>query len=92
MFYGAVAGGEPLANFSGIVVEGAHTAAVCDAAAFVDYVEAFGPGGVGEVGGVAHVIYSEGQIEFEALDEIVGDDDALFERFRLRVADIIFIF
>jgi len=92
VFYGAVAGGEPFADFGGIVIEGTHTAAVGDASALVNHVEAFGPRRVGEVGGVAHVVDSEGQIKFEALDEIVGDDDALRECLRLGVADVIFIF
>jgi hypothetical protein len=92
VLYGAVAGGKPFADFGGIVIEGAHTAAVGDVAALVDYVEAFGPGGVGEVGGIAHVIDSEGQIEFEALDEIVGDDDALCQRFGLCVTNVVLVF
>ena len=92
MFHGAVTGGKPFADFGRIVIEGAHTAAVGDASAFVNDVETFGPGGVGEVGGVAHVVDSKGQIKFEALDEIVGDNDALCQRFGLRVADVIFVF
>jgi len=54
-------------------MEGAHSAAISDAAGFVDDVEPFGPGGVGVVSGVVDVVYAEGNGIVEALDEIVGD-------------------
>ena len=87
---GAVAGGKPGADFVGIVIERAHAAAIGDAARFIDDVEALGPGGVGVVGGVGHVVDPEVDGIVEALDEIIGDGDALRERFRLGVADVIF--
>jgi hypothetical protein len=90
VFYLAVFRGEPGAGFGGIVVEGAHAAAVGDVAGFIDDVEALGPGGVGVVGGVVHVVDAEGNRELEALGEIVGDSQALRECFRLRVTDVIF--
>jgi len=86
---GAVAGGEPGAHFVGIVVEGAHAAAIGDAAGFVNDIEAFRPGGIGVVGGVAHVIDAESDRILEALDEIVGDGDALREGLRLGVTDVV---
>ncbi len=70
-------------------MERPHAAAVSDASAFVNDIEPFRPGGVGEVGGVAHIVDAEGQSEFESLDEIVGDKHALLQRFWLRVADFI---
>jgi len=88
MFYFAVAGGEPSANFLWIVVEWAHAAAIGDASGFIDDVETFGPGGVGVVGGVGHVVDTEGQWEIEALGEIVGDGEALLERLGLSVTDV----
>src|SRR5258705_11852035 len=92
MFYFAEAIDEPVADFLGIVFEGAVAAFVRDAALLVDDVEALGPGGVGVVGGVVHFVDSEGNGILEALGEVVGDGDALFKRFRLGVADIIFVF
>jgi hypothetical protein len=71
-------------------MEGAHSAAISDAAGFVDDVEALGPGGVGVVSGVVDVVYAEGNGIVEALDEIVGDGYALSESFRLGVADVVF--
>ena len=88
MFYFAVAGGEPSANFLWIVVEWAHAAAIGDASGFIDDVETFGPGGVGVVGGVGHVVDTEGQWEIEALGEIVGDGEAPLERLGLSVTDV----
>lgn len=41
------------------------------------------------VGDVAHRVHAERQREFEALREIVGDGEALAERFRLRIADVL---
>jgi len=90
MFYFAVAGGEPGADFLGIVMEWAHAAAISDAGGFVDDVKTFGPGGVGVVGGVGHVVDTERQREIETFGEIVGDGEALFERLRLGVADVFF--
>ena len=90
MFYFAVAGGEPGAGFIGMVVEGAHAAGVGDFALLIDDVDAFGPGGVGVVRGVGHVIDAEGNWILLALDEVVGDGDALFESFGLGVADVFF--
>src|SRR5581483_11309942 len=69
----AVALREPVAHLPGIVMERAHSAAIGDAALFVDDIEALGPGGVGVVGGVA---------------EIVGDENTLREILRLRVANV----
>jgi hypothetical protein len=67
-----------------------HAAAVRDAAGFVDDVEAFGPGGVGVVGGVVDVVDAERDGVVEALDEIVGDRYALRKSFRLGVTDVVF--
>jgi hypothetical protein len=89
VLYGAVAGGEPAANFVGIVMEGAHAAAISDAAGFVDDVEPFWPGGVGVVSGVVDVVYAEGNGIVEALDEVVGDGYALSESLGLGVADVV---
>jgi hypothetical protein len=90
VFYSAVAGGEPGADFVGIVVERAHSAAIGDAAGFVDHVEPFGPGGVGVIGGVVDVVDAEGDGIVEAFGEVVGDGYALSECFRLGVANVVF--
>ena len=92
MFCFAEAVGEPVANFPGIVFEGAVAAFVRDTALLVEDIEALGPGGVGVIGGVVHFVDAEGDGIFEALGEIVGDGDALLERFRLGVADVVFVF
>ena len=70
-------------------MERAHAAAVRDAAGFVDDVEAFGPGGVGIVGGVVDVVDAERDGVMESLDEIVRDSYALSESFRLSIANVI---
>jgi len=90
MFYFAVASGEPSADFLWIVMEWAHATAIGDARRFVNDVETFGPGCVGIVGGVGHVVDTEGQGETETFCEIVGDGEALFERLGLSVADVFF--
>src|SRR5712671_6393085 len=56
----------------------------------IDNVETFGPRGVGQVGGVIHIVDTEGQRIFLPLYKIVSDGHALLQRFRLRVADIFF--
>jgi hypothetical protein len=71
-------------------MEGAHAAAIRDAAGFVDDVEAFGPRGVGVVGGVIDVVDAESDGVVEAFDEIIGDSYALGQSFRLGVADVVF--
>jgi hypothetical protein len=90
MLYFAVARGEPSAHFLRIVVEWAHAAAIGDAAGFVDDVEAFGPGGVGVIGGIGHVVDAEGKRKIEALRKIVADGEALLQRRGLGVADVLF--
>lgn len=89
MLHRAVAGGEPGADFVGVVIERAHAAAVRNVAGFVDDVEAFGPCRVGVVGGVADVIDAEGDGIVEAFDEIVGDGYTLSEGFRLSVTHVV---
>ena len=88
MLYFAVAGGEPGADFFRIVMEWSHAAAIGDASGLVDDVEALGPGGVGVVGGVGHVVDAEREREIETLGEIVGDGEALFQRLGLGVTDV----
>jgi hypothetical protein len=92
MLYFAEAIGEPVADFLGVVFEGAIAAFVGDAALLIEDVEALRPGGVRVVGGVGHFVDAEGDEIFEALGEVVGDGDALRERFRLGVADVVFVF
>src|SRR5258708_23190519 len=92
MFYFTEAIREPIADFLGIVFEGAVAAFVGDAALLVDDVEAFRPGGVGVVGGIVHFVDAKGHGVFETLCEVVGDGDALIESFRLGVADVVFVF
>src|SRR4029077_5511501 len=92
MFYFAEAIGKPVADFLGIVFEGAVAAFVGNVALLIDDVEALGPGGIGIVGGVGHFVDAEGHGIFEALGEVVGDGYALLESFRLGVADVVFVF
>ncbi len=89
-FYFAVAGRQPAAHFFRIVMKWTHSAAVRDVAAFINYVEAFGPGGVRAFRGVTHVVYAKGHGVFKALDEIVGDVQALLEIFWLGIAHVVF--
>jgi hypothetical protein len=85
----AEAGGQPRAEFCRLVIERAHAPAVDNVTALVDDVEALGPGGVSAVGRVAHVIDAEGNRVLKALDEIVGDFEALLKIFWLGVADVV---
>ncbi len=86
---GTVAGGEPSADFVGIVMEGTHAAAIGDTAGFVNDIEALGPRGVGVVRRVVHVVDAESDGIVESLDEVISDGNALGKRFRLGVADVI---
>src|SRR5882724_13106584 len=78
MFHFAVTPGQPGAGFGGLIVKRAHSAAVGDAAVFIDDVEPLGPRGVRKIGGVGHVVDAKGQGILEALGEVVGDGHALF--------------
>jgi hypothetical protein len=89
VFYGAIARGQPFAHFGWIVIERAHSAAVSDSPTLINDVKTLRPGGVGIIGGVAHVVDAERKGKLESLRKIIGDDQALFQRFRLRVADVI---
>ncbi len=90
MFHRSVASGEPFAGFFWFVVEWADAAAVGDVAALINDVNAFGPGGVRVIGGVAHVVDSEGQGEFESFRKIIRDHHTLLERFWLGVTNVVF--
>ena len=81
---------QPGASLFRMVVEWTHAACVGDAPVLVDDVNALGPRGVGIVRGVRHIVDPEGHRIFEPLDEIIGDSDALLQRFGLRVADVFF--
>jgi hypothetical protein len=86
---GTIARGEPGADFVGVIVKWPHAAAIGDTAEFVDDVEALGPRGVRVIGGVGEVVYAERDGVVEALDEIVGDGDALRQSLRLGVTDVV---
>ncbi len=88
----AVALRQPGAHFFRVILERPVAAFVGDTSAFVNNVEPLRPGRVGVVRSIVHFIDTEGQREFEALSEIVGDRNALGKRLRLNVADIVFIF
>ena len=89
MLHRTVASRQPAADFVGIVMEGAHAAAIGDAAGFVDDVEPLGPCGVGVVRGVIDVVHAEGNGIVESLDEVVGDSYALSKSLGLRIADVV---
>jgi len=90
VLYFAVAGGEPSADFGGVIFERAIAAAISDLAIFINDVEAFRPRGIGIVGGVIHVIDAEGNGILVTFRKIVGDGQAVREIARLRVANIVF--
>ena len=90
MFHGSILCREPVANFRGLVVKGAHPSAIGDVPGFVNDVQPLRPRGVGAVRGIAHFVDAEGQRKLEARGEILGDGHALLQRFRLRVADVVF--
>src|SRR5437588_3269855 len=66
VFYFAVASGQPCAHFGRIVIEGSHSAAVCDLSVYIDDVESLGPSGVRVIRGIFHIIDAEGQRIFES--------------------------
>ena len=90
VFYFAVLCCEPIADFLWFVFKWAHSAAIGDLSLFIHDVEPFRPGGIEVVDRVRHVIDAEGNGKAEALDEIVGDGEALVHRFGLHVANIFF--
>jgi hypothetical protein len=92
MLYFAKTVGEPVADFFGMVFEGAVAAFVNDAASLINNVEALGPCGVSVVRGVAHFVDAKRNGILEALGEIVGYGDALLESFGLRVANVVLVF
>jgi len=57
--------------------------------ALINDVNPLRPCGIRIIGGVAHIVDSEGQGEVESLGEIIRDRHALLQCFRLRVADIV---
>ncbi len=79
---------QPGARFLRMVIKRPQPAAVNDFPRLIDDVYTLGPASVGEVGGFVHVVHAEGQREMEALDEIVGDRNALRQSLRLRVANV----
>src|SRR6266513_2893173 len=89
MFHHPIARGQPFAGFIGLVVERSHPAAVGDVAALINDVNAFGPRSICVVGGVAHIVNSEGQGELESLREIIRDGHALLQCFRLSIANVV---
>ena len=89
MLHSAVAGGEPAADFVGIVMKWPHATPIGDAAGFVDDVEPLGPRGVGVIRGVINVVDAESDRVVESFDEIVRDSYALSQSLGLRVANII---
>jgi hypothetical protein len=90
VLHGTILRGKPFANLGGFVVEWPHPAAIHDVPGFIDDVQPLGPGGIGVIRRVAQVIDAEGQRKLVARGEILGDGHALFQRFRLRVANVIF--
>src|SRR5882724_13672390 len=90
VLYFAVTPGQPGASFAGLIVKRAYSAAIGDAAVFIDDVKTLRPRGVHKIGRVGHIIHAKGQWILEALGEVVGDGHALFQSFRLRVAHVVF--
>ena len=89
MLHFTVALGEPGAYFLRIVFEGAVPAFIRDPPVLAHDVEPLRPSGVGIVGAIGHFIDAEWHGEFVTLREIIGDGHALFNAFRLRVANIV---
>ena len=89
MFHRPIARGQPFAGFFGLVVERPHPAAIGDMTALINDVNPLRPRGVRVIGGVAHVVDSEGQGELVSLGEIIRDGHALLQCFGLRVTDVV---
>ncbi len=71
-----------------MIIKRTQPAAVSDFSGLVDDVNAFRPTSVGEVCRFVHVVHADGQRKMEALDEIVGDGNALRQSLRLRIANV----
>jgi hypothetical protein len=78
---------QPGACFFGMIVKRSQSASIGYFPGFLDDVNALGPTSVSQVCRFVHVIHADGQREMKALDEIVGDGDALSERLRLGIAN-----
>jgi hypothetical protein len=89
VLHGSVSRGQPFARFCRLVVKRAYSSPIGDVPTFVDDVNSLRPCGVRCVGGVAHVIDSEGQRKLESFGEIIRDGHALLQRFWLRITDVI---
>ena len=81
---------KPRPDFVRVILERSHPAAICHVSSLINDVEPFRPRGVGEISAIAHVIDTERNGILEALREIIRDGQALFQRFRLCVTDILF--
>jgi len=81
---------EPRARFLRMIVKGSKSATVHNRARFIDDVNPLRPSAIGQVRCLLHVVYADRQRKVEALDEIVGDGDALDQRLRLRVTNAFF--
>lgn len=71
-------------------MERPHPSAIRDVACSIDDVQPLWPRRVSAVRRIAHVIDAKRQRKFVARGEILGDGHALFQRLRLRVANVIF--
>lgn len=79
---------QPISDFFWIVFERPVASFVGNSAGFIHDVQAFRPGGVKVIHGVGHIVHAEGNRIVVALREIVGDGEALLDRFWLHVTNI----
>lgn len=81
--------GQPIAHFLGIIIERPVAAFVGNTPILIDDIKPLGPGCVGVVRSIGHLVDAERHGEFEPPCEIIGDGEALFDCLGLRIADVV---
>ena len=89
MLYFAKSFRQPRPRFIRMIIKRSHSAAIRDMAILANNVNPLGPRRISIIRRVIYVIDSKRQGIVETLDEIAGDRHALFQRFWLRVTNVI---
>jgi hypothetical protein len=90
MLHLAVTRRQPIPYLFRIVIEWAHSAAVSNPSLLINDVESLGPGRVGLVGAIVHVVDAKGHRVPEPFHKIISDGQALLQILGLGVADVVF--
>jgi hypothetical protein len=80
---------QPSPSLFRMIIKGAHASAICDPSLF-NNVNALWPRRICIICGITHIVDSKLCWIVEALNKIIGNRYALFQRLRLRVTNIFF--